>query len=77
MTWQTYFNLIGIQPGRVKTSLAGTVDFSDPAIPLETVQALYESGLPYLELTPEGKKRFLPEAIAETPKRKASARSKA
>jgi len=77
MSWQTYFNLIGIRPGRVKTSLAGTVDFSDPAIPVETILALYESGLPYLELTPEGKKRFSPEAVAETPKRKATARNKA
>ena len=77
MTWQAYFNLIGIRPGRVKTSLAGTVDFSDTGIPVETIQALYESGLPYLELTPEGKQRFFPEAVAETPERKAPARSKA
>jgi len=76
MNWQTYFNLIGIRPGRVKTSLAGTVDFSDPVIPIETILALYESGLPYLELTPEGKKRFLPEAVVMMPKRKASVRSK-
>ena len=53
MGWQAQYRLIGIEPGRVKTSRFGTVDFADPKLPLETVRDLYEAGLPYLERLPE------------------------
>jgi len=49
MGWQTQYRLIGIEPGRVKTSRFGMVDFADPNLPIETIRDLYEAGLPYLE----------------------------
>jgi hypothetical protein len=53
MGWQTQYRLIGIEPGRVKTSRFGVVDFADPNLPIETVRDLYDAGLPYLERLPE------------------------
>jgi hypothetical protein len=53
MGWQTQYRLIGIEPGRVKTSRFGMVDFADPNLPIETVRDLYEAGLPYLERLPD------------------------
>ena len=52
MGWQSQYRLIGIEPGRVKTSRFGTVDFADPNLPVETVRDLYEAGLPYLQRVP-------------------------
>lgn len=54
--WQRYFKFIKLVPGRVDTALLGMIDFSNPNIPVEKIQKLYESDFPYLELTPEGKK---------------------
>ena len=54
--WQRYFKFIKLVPGRVDTALLGIIDFSNPNIPVEKIQKLYESDFPYLELTPEGKK---------------------
>lgn len=53
MDWQTQYRLIGIEPGRVKTSRFGVVDFADPNLAIETVRDLYEAGLPYLERVPD------------------------
>jgi hypothetical protein len=52
--WQNYFKLIKLKPGRVNTALFGLIDFRNPNIPLATIQALYESDFPYLQLTPLG-----------------------
>jgi hypothetical protein len=52
--WQNYFKLIKLKPGRVNTALLGLIDFRNPNIPLATIQALYESDFPYLQLTPLG-----------------------
>jgi len=74
MGWRDQYRLIGIEPGRVKTSRFGVVDFADPDLPVAMVQALYESGLPYLELAPEGKLRPPEEKPVKGPGNKASPR---
>ncbi len=56
--WQVYFKVKGIQPGRVVTPRHGCLDFSRRDIPFETIKELYESGFPYLALTPRGKKKL-------------------
>ena len=53
--WKTYFNFVKLEPGRVVTALFGELDFSADDIGIEIIQALYESGFPYLEITEEGK----------------------
>ena len=45
-------------PGRVDTALLGMIDFSNPDIPVEKIQKLYENDFPYLEITPEGEKHL-------------------
>ena len=53
--WKTYFKFVKLEPGRVVTALFGELDFSADDIGIEIIQALYESGFPYLEITEEGK----------------------
>jgi hypothetical protein len=53
--WKSYFNFVKLEPGRVVTALFGELDFSADDIGIEIIQALYESGFPYLEITEEGK----------------------
>ena len=55
MIWTDYFTLIKVLPGRIVTPRYGTLDFSDPSLPVEKVRALYEEGFPYLEPTALGK----------------------
>ncbi len=64
MGWLEHYRLIGIEPGRVKTSRFGVVDFADPNLPVGTVRDLYEAGLPYLERVPEASNK---EPVIETP----------
>ena len=40
------------------TALFGELDFSADDIGIEIIQALYESGFPYLEKTKEGEAKF-------------------
>ncbi|MFA5816852.1 MAG: hypothetical protein WC865_14665 [Bacteroidales bacterium] len=54
MTWKDYFTLIKVQPGRIVTPRFGTLDFADPNLPVEKVQALFEDDFPYLKITPLG-----------------------
>lgn len=58
MNWQKYFNLKKIKPGIVITRLHGTIDFSNPNIPLEKMIDLFENDSPYLELTPYGEQQI-------------------
>ncbi len=74
MGWQSEYRLIGIEPGRVKTARFGVVDFSNSDLPVETVKALYESGLPYLEQAPEGNTSSVPEKPLKGPLNKGSPR---
>ncbi len=53
MGWQEHYRLIGLEPGRVKTSRFGIVDFAGANLPVGTARDLYEAGLPYLERLPE------------------------
>ena len=53
--WKTYFKFVKLEPGRVVTALFGELDFSADDIGIEIIQALYESGFPYLEITERGK----------------------
>ena len=53
--WKDKYQLIGIKPGKVVLSNGKTIDFADPDLPLEQVDAAYKSGIPYLRL--KGKKQ--------------------
>jgi len=56
MKWQECFKVIRLKPGRVITPLFGELDLSNPNIPLEKIQALFEADAYYLQLTPLGEK---------------------
>jgi len=58
VTWTAYFTLIKVLPGRIVTPRFGTLDFSDPKLPVEKVKALFDDGFPYLELTTLGLQKF-------------------
>ena len=53
--WKVYFNFIKLKPGKVVTAQFGEIDFSADNIGIEIIQALYENGFPYLEITEKGK----------------------
>ena len=53
--WKRYFNFIKLKPGKVVTAQFGEIDFSADNIGIEIIQALYENGFPYIEITEEGK----------------------
>ncbi|MEI7527257.1 MAG: hypothetical protein WCJ95_23105 [Mariniphaga sp.] len=52
--WKRYFKFIKLKPGKVVTAQFGEIDFSADSIGIEIIQALYENGFPYLEITAEG-----------------------
>lgn len=56
--WTEYFRVKGIRRGRVVTPCHGEIDFSRDDLRIETLQELYESDFPYLEITEEGKKEL-------------------
>jgi hypothetical protein len=60
MIWTDCFKLIKVVPGRIMTQRFGTVDFSDPGLPVEKCLALFEDDFPYLEVTPLGKDVLYP-----------------
>ncbi|MFA5816246.1 MAG: hypothetical protein WC865_11550 [Bacteroidales bacterium] len=60
MIWTDYFTLIKVQPGRIVTPRLGTLDFSDPNLPVEKLQALFEDDFPYLQITPLGMEALYP-----------------
>ena len=62
--WKRYFKFIKLKPGKVVTAQFGEIDFSADNIGIEIIQALYENGFPYLEITEEGKAGLYP-AISE------------
>ena len=60
MIWTEYFTLIKVQPGRIVTPRFGTLDFSDPNLPVEKLLALFEDDFPYLKITPLGMEALYP-----------------
>lgn len=50
MDWKNKYQLIGIKPGKVVLSNGKTIDFADPNLTIEQVDAAYKSGIPYLRL---------------------------
>lgn len=56
--WNQFFKVVKIVPGRVKTRRYGTLDFSDPDLPVETLKKLYEEDFIYLEITEKGKEEL-------------------
>ena len=71
MTWTDYFTLIKVQPGRIVTPRFGTLDFSDPHLPVEKVQVLFEDDFSYLQLTPLGVETLYPiPPLAKLPSKK-------
>ena len=56
--WKRYFKFIKLKPGKVVTAEFGEIDFSADNIGIEIIQALYENGFPYLEITAVGKAEF-------------------
>jgi len=60
MIWTDYFTLIKVRPGRIVTTRFGTLDFSDPHLPVDKLQALFEDDFPYLKITPLGMEALYP-----------------
>ena len=58
--WKRYFKFIKLKPGKVVTAQFGEIDFSADNIGIEIIQALYENGFPYLEITAEGRTALYP-----------------
>jgi hypothetical protein len=59
MIWTKYFKTTNLTPPRLLVRGKGIVDFSKKEIDLKVLFQIWESGLPYLELTDEGKNKFL------------------
>jgi hypothetical protein len=71
MIWTDYFTLIKVLPGRIVTPRFGTLDFSDPHLPVEKLQALFEDDFPYLKITPQGMEALYPiPPLAKLPSKK-------
>ena len=71
MIWTDYFTLIKVQPGRIVTPRFGTLDFSDPQLPVEKLQVLFEDDFPYLKITPLGMEALYPvPPLAKLPSKK-------
>ena len=71
MIWTDYFTLIKVLPGRIVTPRFGTLDFSDPMLPVEKLQALFEDDFPYLQITPLGMEALYPvPPLAKLPSKK-------
>ena len=58
--WKRYFKFVKLKPGKVVTAQFGEIDFSADNIGIEIIQALYENGFPYLEITAEGQAGLYP-----------------
>lgn len=56
--WTNYFKFKKLVPGKVVTPSHGTIDFSNPNLPVEIVKKVYESDFPYLEITNRGMKEL-------------------
>jgi hypothetical protein len=71
MIWTDYFTLIKVLPGRIVTPRFGTLDFSDPHLPVEKLQALFEDDFPYLKITRLGMEALYPvPSLAKLPSKK-------
>ena len=76
MIWTDYFTLIKVQPGRIVTPRFGTLDFSNPNLPVEKLQALFEDDFPYLQITPLGMEALYPvPPLAKLPSKKVEPRT--
>ena len=72
MIWTDYFTLIKVRPGRIVTPRFGTLDFSDPKLPVNKLQDLFEDDFPYLQITPLGMETLYPvPPLAKLPSKKA------
>lgn len=70
MIWTDYFTLKKVLPGRIVTPRFGTLDFSDPGLSVEKLQALFEDDFPYLQITPLGLETLYPvPPLAKLPSR--------
>ena len=68
MNWTDCFNLVGIKPGRMVVPGHGTIDFSNPSLPVELVKSLFENDFSYLSITPLGLETlYPPPPIAKLP----------
>jgi len=78
MIWTDYFTLIKVLPGRIVTPRFGTLDFSDPDLPVEKLLALFEDDFPYLMITPLGMEALYPvPPLAKLPSKKVENRTPA
>jgi len=59
--WGDYFKVKSLQKtGEVHHPKTVIVDLSNTNLPVQQVKALYDTGCPYLELSPEGQKELYP-----------------
>jgi hypothetical protein len=71
MIWTDYFTLIKVLPGRIVTPRFGTLDFSDPHLQVEKLQALFEDDFLYLKITSLGMEALYPvPPLAKLPSKK-------
>ena len=76
MSWKKYFKTTDLTPHRLLVRGKGIVDFSKDELDEKILYQIWESGLPYLELTDAGKKKFLgiktpsPPPVKKTTKKK-------
>ena len=59
--WATYYDVVGIKPGKIVIPGTGEVDFSNEKLPVEQIRKIHDKGCRFLKLTEEGKKMFSPE----------------
>ena len=48
--WVNKFEVVGIKAGKIFLPAIGTLDLSNPHLPIEQVEKAYELGCPYLKL---------------------------
>lgn len=46
--WSEKYKIVGITPGPVYINNYGTVDFSDPLLPIDLVDDIFDAGCIYL-----------------------------
>lgn len=50
MNWTDKYQLVGIKPGKVVLKDGSTIDFSDPNLKIDRVEAAYKRGTRFLKL---------------------------
>jgi hypothetical protein len=78
--WVNKFEVVGIKAGVIVMPAIGTLDLSNPDLPMEKVQKAFDLGCPYLKLkdpeTPTDSEKAEAKTDKETPKHSQKKRKK-